>query len=261
VYGLNGKVAIVTGAASGIGRGVAERLAAEGCRVTLVDRDAAVLQDTSAKLIARYRDVLSIQCDVAEAADVSRVVDETVSAHGPVDILVNNAGVWRIKNYVDHTDADMDLQWRVNFMGLHAFMSRVLPSMMDRRSGSIINLSSIAAFHYTVPHAGYAATKAAVAALTRDVGFEAAHYGVRVNAIAPGNIQPNLDNAAHSASQAIPMGPGQPSDIAGVVAFLASDDARFISGVTIPVCGAIDIWVSAGFDPRRTEAGKAKQRG
>jgi NAD(P)-dependent dehydrogenase (short-subunit alcohol dehydrogenase family) len=156
----------------------------------------------------------------------------------------------------------MERQWRVNFLGTHMFISRVLPSMIERRSGSIINVASIAAFHYTTPHVGYAASKAAVVALTRDLGFEAAHHGVRVNGIAPGLIAPQPDQIGlgHDATAAHPMGRGQPSDIAGVVAFLASNEARFIAGVTIPVCGASDIWISAAFDPGVASAGKARQR-
>jgi NAD(P)-dependent dehydrogenase (short-subunit alcohol dehydrogenase family) len=260
MYGLEGKVAIVTGAAAGIGRGIAERLISEGCLVTLVDREAAALEDTTSTLHALHGGVLSVECDVADAADVARAVDVTVSTHGPVDILVNNAGIWRLKPYVEHTDADMEQQLRVNVMGAHLFMSRVLPSMYERRRGSVINIASIAASHYTVPHAGYAATKAAISALTRDAGFEAAHHGVRINAISPGNVHSTLEGMDTTGTAAIPMGPGQPSDVAAVVAFLASDEARFIVGVTIPVCGGIDIWVSAGFNPNVVATWKPRER-
>jgi 3-oxoacyl-[acyl-carrier protein] reductase len=227
-----------------------------------VDRDPSALSNATSEIKVHNDAVIGVACDVADPIQVDHAVKQTVASHGPIDILVNNAGIWSIKAYEDHSDSDMEQQWRVNFMGTHNFMTRVLPTMISRRTGSIINLSSIAAFGYTVPHVGYAASKAAVVVMTRDVGFEAAHHGVRVNGIAPGNISPTQSERelGHDATEALPMGRGVPSDIAGVVAFLASDDARFIAGVTIPVCGASDIWVSTGFDPNRAVAGKARQR-
>src|SRR5260221_3178553 len=121
----------------------------------------------------------------------------------------------------------MDSPLRVNVLGAHLFLSRILPGMMERQRGSIINISPVAAFHYTVPHAGYAASKAAIAAMTRDIGFEAAHYGVRVNGIAPGLIMPSPPpgEGIWDSTDAHPLGRGRPSDIANVVAFLASEQA------------------------------------
>jgi NAD(P)-dependent dehydrogenase (short-subunit alcohol dehydrogenase family) len=121
-------------------------------------------------------------------SDIGRAIQEIEGALGPVDVLVNNAGVWVIKPCIMATDEEFRRQMTTNVYGTHLFMHRVLPGMIERRNGVIISISSVAALHYTVPHAAYAASKAAVIALTRDVAFEIAPFGVCVNAIAPGLI-------------------------------------------------------------------------
>jgi len=258
---LVGRVALVTGAAAGIGLGVARRLANEGASVAMVDRNAAELAEAAAELERSIgARVQPIVADVSSVTDVEAAVETAAKTLGPIDVLVNNAGVWVIKTYLEHTDDDIERLWSVNLRGAHLFMSRVLPSMIKRGRGSIINISSVAAQHYTAPHAGYAATKAGVEALTRDVAFEVAGYGVRINAIAPGMISPKPPEDVVK-SKAAPLGRGGPDDIAGVVAFLASEDARFIIGHTIPVCGGTDIWVSLGFDSSVADAGRARQAG
>ncbi len=227
----------------------------------MVDRNEAQLAESAVEVEkSTGAHVHPVVADVSSAADVEAAVESATSTLGPIDVLVNNAGVWAIKTYLEHTDDDIERLWSVNLRGPHLFMSRILPGMIERGRGSVINISSVAAQHYTAPHAGYAATKAGVEALTRDVAFEVAGYGVRVNAIAPGMISPKPPETV-TTSRAAPLGRGGPDDIAGVVAFLASDDARFVIGHTIPVCGGTDIWVSLGFDSTVVEAGRARQAG
>jgi NAD(P)-dependent dehydrogenase (short-subunit alcohol dehydrogenase family) len=263
MYNLDGQVALVTGAAAGIGLGVARRLASEGVAVAMVDRDVALLGQAASQVGQLGAPVLPIVADVSVREDVEAAVASTANSLGPISILVNNAGIWRIKDYLEHTDDDLERQWRVNCLGTHLTMSCALPGMVDRGHGCVVNISSVAAFHYTTPHAAYASSKAAVVAMTRDVAFEVAQYGVRVNGIAPGLISPTAPPGRDviDRSKAFPMGRGRPADIGGVVAFLASDDARFIVGVTIPVCGGTDLWVSIAFDPAVAAAGRARQKG
>jgi NAD(P)-dependent dehydrogenase (short-subunit alcohol dehydrogenase family) len=193
---------------------------------------------------------------------VDEAVSEVESTLGAVDFLVNNAGITVIKPYLDHTDEDFDRMIDVNLRGTHYMMSRIIPGMAERKFGAVVNISSAAALHYTVPHAAYAASKAGVIALGRDAAFEVARDGVRINTVAPGLIAversstkvpylasqtANSGRPLHAPSSTRPLGHGRPEDIADVTAFLLSDQARFIVGATIPVAGGTDLQVSMGF--------------
>jgi NAD(P)-dependent dehydrogenase (short-subunit alcohol dehydrogenase family) len=252
-----GKTALITGGASGIGLAVATRFADEGAAVAIVDIDTDALEQAAKQLVGNGASVHTAAGDVSDVADVEAAIASTTETLGPIDILVNNAGVFVLKPYVDHTDGDWRRILDINLDGTHNFLSRVLPGMIERGNGAVINISSVAALHYTVPHAAYAASKAAVIALTRDIGFEVAHHGVRVNCVAPGLIavEKTVARLEHGTLEAStdfrPMGWGRPEDIAGVVSFLASDDARFVVGVTIPVSGGTDLLVSMAADDYR----------
>jgi NAD(P)-dependent dehydrogenase (short-subunit alcohol dehydrogenase family) len=177
-------------------------------------------------------------------------VGKVTDGLGSVDILVNNAAISIVKMYVDHTDDDFDRQLQVNLMAPHRFTTRLLPAMMERRRGAIVNIASVAGLYYTYPHVGYAASKAALIALSRDVAFEAARFGVRVNCIAPGLIAVEKTKKAlkfdslEEGTAFRPMGWGRPEDVASVACFLASDEARFVIGATIPVSGGTTLMVS-----------------
>jgi NAD(P)-dependent dehydrogenase (short-subunit alcohol dehydrogenase family) len=262
MYDFSQRVAVVTGAASGLGLAIATRLAVDGAAVAVFDRD----QDSLPRAVERIEKAGGrahpFQVDVTSRQGVDGAVTEVESTLGAVDFLVNNAGITIIKPYLDHTDEDFDRMIDVNLRGTHHMMSRIIPGMVARRFGAVVNISSAAALHYTVPHAAYAASKAGVIALGRDAAFEVARDGVRINTIAPGLIAversstkvPYLASQTadsgrplHAPSSTRPLGHGRPEDIADVTAFLLSDQARFVIGATLPVAGGTDLQVSMAF--------------
>ena len=242
--GISGRVAIVTGAAQGIGLAITRMLLSEGASVLAFDLNEAGLREAVGGLAGGVR---AFAGSVSDPAAVAAAVEAAEAGLGPVEILVNNAGIWVIKPFLDSSDEDLDRTLSVNVRGTWLFMKAVAPGMVRRGRGAIVNLSSIAAATYTVSAPAYGASKAAVSALTRDVAFELAGHGIRVNAIAPGTIaSPHRPNA-FPPSRGIPLGSGRPSDIAGAVRFLVSDAARYVIGQTITVAGGGDLSVSEGW--------------
>ena len=195
---------------------------------------------------------LGIPTNVARAEDVQRMVRQTVERFGKIDILVNNAGTLVVKPMVEQTEADWDRVLNVNLKGVFLCCREVLPAMIARQRGAIVNVASIAAFHVTVPHVPYAASKAGVVALTRDLAYEVGRLGIRVNAIAPGPIETPMAQIVSAEqrekmARSILLGRmGQPEDIGQAAVFLASDAASFITGATLPVSGGTDLKVFAG---------------
>jgi NAD(P)-dependent dehydrogenase (short-subunit alcohol dehydrogenase family) len=259
MYDFDQRVALVTGAAAGLGKAIALRLAADGASVAVVDLDEEGLAETVAEIEATGARGLPIVANVSAAEDVEAAVKATESALGPIDLLVNNAGIAVIKPYADYTDDDFDRQIAVNLRGTHLFMSRVLPGMVERKSGAVVSIASVAAIHVTAPHAGYAASKAGIIALTQEVGFEVAKHGVRVNCVAPGLIavppsktkqpylQPGSGVRITTPTTTRPLGFGRPEDVANAVAFLLSDEARFIVGQVLKVAGGTDLQISMAY--------------
>lgn len=248
---LNGRVAIVTGAGQGIGRGVALCLARAGARIVVNDTAPDRIAQTVAAVEEIGTQALGVQTNVTQASEVERLVQETLSRFGKIDILVNNAGVVVVKSITDQTEADWDKVLNVNLKGVFLCCHRVVQEMIKQKQGAIVNIASIAAFHYTVPHIPYAASKAGVVALTRDLAYEVARHGIRVNAIAPGPIEtPMMSNALtpqqkEGYAKQVPLGRlGQPHDIGNAVVFLVSDEASFITGTTLPVSGGTDLRVA-----------------
>jgi NAD(P)-dependent dehydrogenase (short-subunit alcohol dehydrogenase family) len=238
---LTGQVAMVTGAAQNIGFGVADRLARSGATIVAMDIDGAGLADAVSRLNAGGAKAVGVVADVSSRSQVDAALKSAVDRVGEVDILVNNAGIWITKALLQHTDEDWNRVISINLTGTFICSTAVLHGMIRRGKGAIVNISSIAAYFYTIPHASYAASKAGVSALTRDLAYEVAPLGVRVNAVAPGNIPKE-----QRPTNGLPIGTGTAADIANAVAFLVSDAARYVIGVTLPVAGGGDLAVNYG---------------
>lgn len=249
---LRDRVAIVTGSGQGIGRGVAMCLARAGAHVVISEQAPERIAPVVAEVEGCGVQALGIPTNVARAEDVQRMVRQTVERFGKIDILVNNAGTLVVKPMVEQTEADWDRVLNVNLKGVFLCCREVLPAMIARQRGAIVNVASIAAFHVTVPHVPYAASKAGVVALTRDLAYEVGRLGIRVNAIAPGPIETPMAQIVSAEqrekmARSILLGRmGQPEDIGQAAVFLASDAASFITGATLPVSGGTDLKVFAG---------------
>lgn len=235
-----GKVAIVTGAARGIGAEMAVRLAEEGADVCVCD--ISDVNVTAEKVSALGRKALALKVDVSDRAQVQAMVDEVASRFGRVDILVNNAGINRDATIKNMTEAQWDAVINVNLKGTFNCIQAVLPHMSEQKYGKIISLASRAAMG-NFGQANYSASKAGIMGLTRTAALELARYNINVNAIAPGYIDTEMtrgvpDEVRERVIKAIPLQRiGTPRDVANLVLFLASDEASYITGQTIFICG------------------------
>jgi NAD(P)-dependent dehydrogenase (short-subunit alcohol dehydrogenase family) len=235
---LSQKVAIVTGASQGIGHACAERLVREGARVMLVDvrPEGAAAADALGDAARFFR------ADVSIKAEVDAMVAATLAAFGQVDILVNNAGVTHAADFLDLAEEDFDRVLRINLKSMFLCSQAVAREMVKRQSGCIINMSSVNAALAIPNQIPYVVSKGGVNQLTRVSSISLAQHGIRVNAIGPGTIltelakQAVLSNpeARHTVLSRTPLGRcGEPEEIAGIAAFLASDDASYITGQTL----------------------------
>lgn len=230
---LNGKVAIVTGAARGIGAAIARKLAAEGAKVVLTD-----LLDTDGTAEAAHigASALYLHHDVSRAGDWASIVSDAEKAFGPVDILVNNAGILGTPALLEATtEEDFDRVLTVNLKSVFLGMKAVFPSMKRHRRGAIVNISSVAGIVTTPQMAAYTASKFAVRGITKTAALEGGAFGIRVNSVHPGYTDTQMiagmippDHAEEFKRNASPLGRlGRPEDIADMVAFLASDESAF----------------------------------
>ena len=248
------RTALVTGAAGGIGRAIALRLARDGCDVGLVDLDLPGAEQTADQVRALGRRAAVAVCNVASRDSVRQAIAAIAEALGPVDVLVNNAGILRQARFVDLTEKDWRDTMSVNLDGVFHCTQAVLPDMLARKSGCIVNMSSWTGKKGVPNHAAYAATKAAVISLTQSIAGEVAEHGIRINAVCPGTIvdtQMRVEAEALNKAQGLPdvdtrvktlipmRRAGLPSDVANVVSFLASDDASYMTGQAINITGGL----------------------
>lgn len=243
--GLQGKVAVVTGAAQGIGRAIAEALARDGADVAVADLDAGRSQETVAAVEKLGRRALNVKVNVAEWDDAKAMADRVVKEWGKIDILVNNAGITRDGLLLRMKEEDWNLVLQVNLNGTFHCTKAVLQPMTKQRYGRIINIASIVGVMGNVGQANYAASKAAVIGFTKTVAREYASRAVTVNAVAPGFIDTAMTqglppDVKEALQKQIPLGRlGQPEDIAAAVRFLASDEAAYVTGQVLHVNGGM----------------------
>jgi NAD(P)-dependent dehydrogenase (short-subunit alcohol dehydrogenase family) len=241
---LDGKVAIVTGAGSGIGRATALRFAAEGARVVVNDITEDTAQATVDEITAAGGTAFAHAADVGSSAAVDGLVSAAVEHYSRLDVMHNNAGYGRSGEVADLTDETFDEMLRVNLSGTMYGMRAALRVMVGQRSGSIINTASNAGLAASADRASYGAAKAGVINLTKSAASEYGRFGIRANAICPGPIEtpafrrfaPDLD---FYASQIPLQRLGRPEDVADLALFLASDESAYISGVAISIDGGM----------------------
>jgi 3-oxoacyl-[acyl-carrier protein] reductase len=242
---FDGKVAIVTGAARGIGRAIAEKLAGEGADIGLCDLKEEWLADAAAAIAAAGRRSVSVAVDVGNQEGVQAAVTRVVQALGKVDILINNAGITRDTLLVRMSEEDWDAVLDVNLKGAFLFTKAAAKLMMKQRSGVIVNMASIIGLIGNAGQCNYAASKAGLIALTKSAAKELASRNVRVNAVAPGFIQTKMTDALAEdvrtkMLEAIPMGRlGTPEDVANAVLFLAGEGAAYMTGQVLNVSGGM----------------------
>jgi len=248
MYALDGRVGLITGGGSGIGREIARRLAREGMAVAVLDRDGAAAEAVAAEISG-----VAVTADVTAEVEVSRAVDAVLGRFDQIDLLVNNAGIAWMGPALEMPLEALQSMLRVNVEGVFITSRAVLPHMIARRSGSVVNLASWAGKTGNAYFAGYSASKFAVIGLTQALAREVAPYGIRVNAICPGIV---IDTAMRMAIEAqqrqyglptteeraktIPVGRlSVPDDVARIAAFLASDESAYMTGESINISGGL----------------------
>lgn len=244
---FDGKVAIVTGAASGIGRATARAFAAEGASVVLADINEAGLSEVEKEIRLAGGKCISVRVDVRSSQDVDNMVNRTLEVFGTIHILVNNAGVGQFVPFHCLAEEDWDFVMDINAKGIFLCSRAVVPIMIEQRYGRIVNVTSIMGEVAAVAQSVYNASKGAAKMLTQGMARDLAEFNILVNAVAPGMVETGLTRNTFADEtqrkwfeERIPLGRvAQPEDIAPAVLFLASDDARYITGATLKVDGGM----------------------
>ncbi len=245
---FTGKVALVTGSGRGIGKAIAMKLAENGATLVINDvGDIAPAEQTVAEIKNLNRQATVVMADVSSSADVTKMVETAITTYGKIDILVNNAGITRDQLTMKMTDEEWDKVLAIDLKSVFLCTRAVLRPMLKQRSGRIISMSSVVGIIGNAGQANYAAAKAGIIGFTKTIAKEVASRGITVNAIAPGFIDTPMTQALpaerkQALMNSIPLGClGTPRDIAETVAFLASEEARYITGQVITVDGGISL--------------------
>jgi 3-oxoacyl-[acyl-carrier protein] reductase len=242
---LNGKVAVVTGAAQGIGKTITLLLAEKGASLVLCDINLEVAEETAREIEGRGGKCLALKSDVSNFQDAEKIIKQAVERFGSIDILINNAGITKDNVLLRMKEEQWDQVMAVNLKGTFNFTKASIKVMLRKRSGRIVNIASITGMMGNAGQANYSASKAGVIGFTKAVAREYADRGITVNAVAPGFIATAMTDAIPEKEKEelikqIPMKKlGTPEDVANAVYFLASDEARYITGHVIGVNGGL----------------------
>jgi 3-oxoacyl-[acyl-carrier protein] reductase len=244
--GLQNKVAFITGSARGLGRAIAEKLAAEKAKIVITDVNDAMAISTAEEIANQYRvETLALKHDVSSDASTKEVIKAIINRFSRIDILVNNAGITRDARLMMMKQDDWDLVIKINLTGAFICSKLVSKQMLKQNSGSIVNIASVSGLMGNIGQANYSASKAGLIGLTKTTARELAERGVNVNAVAPGFIQSDMthvlsEEATQKMMVQIPMNrSGKPEDVANVVLFLVSDLAKYVTGQVINVDGGM----------------------
>ena len=245
MFDLSEKVALVTGASRGIGCSIAKTLAQNGAHVVCVSRNVSDVQSVADEITAAGGAATAVACDISDSDNVTKLVKETVVTHNHLDILVNNAGVTRDNLLMRMSEDDWNTVLNINLKAAFIAIKAAARTMMKQRNGRIINISSVVGLMGNAGQVNYAASKAGLIGLTKSTARELASRGITANCIAPGYVATDMtnelgDEVQQSLNEKIPLGRmGQVEDIAYAVAFLASDEAEYITGQTLAIDGGM----------------------
>jgi 3-oxoacyl-[acyl-carrier protein] reductase len=242
---LSDRVALVTGGGQGIGAAICKRLATDGAQIIVADIQAETADACAESIRADNGMAVPMTCDISKTGDVSKMAEELQSRYGKIDILVNNAGILSAAKWADMEEADFDRNVAINLKGPFLITKTLLPLIRPTGRGAIVNMSSTFAFDHVSNFGLYSAIKSAIASFTVSLAKEEARYGIRVNAVAPGSIDTEMNQSLKDNSKmmdrVMALTPlrrlGLPDEIAAAVAFLSSDESSYITGQIMRVSG------------------------